>query len=549
MAKLVPRPFQREAVDALYSYWAHGGGNGLLVIPTGGGKSFILALICMELLERYPHMRIGIVTDVKELIAQNAAELIGVWQQAPVGIYSAGLGRRDLRSRILFMGIQSVHSKVELLGKFDLLLIDEAHMIPRKSDTMYGRFIASCREIYPKMRVVGLTATPYRLDSGRLDRGEGRLFDDVVYEAFVGDLILDGYLSPLIGIPTLAKINTEGLHRRDGDFIKSEMDERARIPSVVEMAVNEIVELGANRAGWLAFCTSIEHANEVRDQIRKHGFSCESVHSKTPGRDRIIRQYKARQIRCLTSVGVLTKGFNAPHIDLLAMLRPTLSTGLYVQMVGRAFRLAEGKSDALILDFAGNVSRHGPVDAVSPQRDGGGGPAPKDKDEVAEGEAALSAKECPDCKSLVPLHEQKCACGHEWPMAPARHEARALNVAILSSELAEQEWHEVTDVEFSQHNKFGMPPSLRVNYIVAGGQTYSKWVFFEGRGRARAEAETWWKRYGANHPVPNTVAEALTRKGELRGTTHVRLKPPEPGQKHPQIVSARLVPRQLEAAE
>ena len=549
MAKLIPRPFQREAVDALYSYWAHGGGNGLLVIPTGGGKSFILALICMELLARYPHMRIGIVTDVKELISQNASELIGVWQQAPVGIYSAGLGRRDLRSRILFMGIQSVHGKVDLLGSFDLLLIDEAHMIPRKADTMYGRFIARCREKTPDMRVVGLTATPYRLDSGRLDRGEGRLFDDVVYEAFVGDLIADGYLSPLFSKATLARINTEGLHRRDGDFIKSEMDERARIPSVVEMAVNEIIELGRDRAGWLAFCTSIEHANEVRDQIRKRGFSCESVTSETAGRDRIVRQYKARQIRCLTTVGVLTKGFNAPHIDLLAMLRPTLSTGLYVQMVGRAFRLAPGKANALILDFAGNVSRHGPVDAVSPQREGGGGPEPKEREEAPEAEAGVKAKECPDCQLLVPVHDPKCACGYEWPVAPARHEARALNVAILSSELAEPEWYPVVDIRYSRHEKFDAPPSLKVTYTVESGQVYAQWVCFEHATGAKTRAHEWWKRLGANHPVPETVANAEARKDELRKVTHIRVKLPSGGEKFPQIVGYRLAARELEAAE
>lgn len=549
MAKLIPRPFQRDAVDALYRYWANDGGNGLLVIPTGGGKSFVLALICMELLARYPRMRIGIVTDVKELIVQNAQELLGVWSAAPVGIYSAGVGRRDLRSQILFMGIQSVHGKVDLLGTFDLLLIDEAHMIPRKADTMYGRFIAACREKTPDMRVVGLTATPYRLDSGRLDRGDNRLFDDIVYEAFVGDLIADGYLSQLFSKATLARINTDGLHRRDGDFIKSEMDERARIPSVVEMAVNEIVELGEDRAGWLAFCTSIEHANEVRDQIRKHGFSCEAVHSKTPDRDRIIKAYKARKIRCLTSVGVLTKGFNAPHIDLLAMLRPTLSTGLYVQMVGRAFRLAPGKHNALILDFAGNVARHGPVDAVSPQRDGGGGPDNRERPEAAE-EAGVKAKECPDCQLLVPVHDPKCACGYEWPIAPARHEARALNVAILSSELAEPQWFPVNNIEYQRYEKLGLQTSLKVVFHCASGESYPKWVCFEHQNAARTRAHEWWRRMGGDAPIPDTVAEALARKGELREVAEIKVKLAAKKGEYPEIVSYRLKAREtVEAAE
>ncbi len=329
--KLTLRPYQAEAISAVHEFWRGEGGNPLVVLPTGAGKSLVIADLVRGLLDAFPQMRIGMVTHVKELIDQNAQELWRLWPGAPIGIYSAGLGRRDTRAQVLFMGIQSVHKKADVLGGFDLLLIDEAHLIPRNTTTMYGRFIGDCLDINPNMSVCGMTATPYRLDSGRLDRGKDRLFDKVVYEANVRDLIADGYLSNLISKATEARIDTSNVHIRAGEFKADELEAAAL--NIVESAVAEIIEWGTkeNRQGWLAFCTGVDHATQVRDLMRQNGISCESVTGETPkgDRDRIIQSYKARKIKCLTSVGVLTTGFNAPHVDLIALLRPTLSTGLF----------------------------------------------------------------------------------------------------------------------------------------------------------------------------------------------------------------------------
>ncbi len=172
------RPYQRESIDALYEHWQSGGGNGLIVIPTGGGKSLIIATLLREIMTTWPLMRVGMITHTKELISQNYAELLKVWPQAPAGIYSAGIGRRDTRHPILFCGVQSVWNKTDLIGRFDLLLIDEAHLISRSAGTMYGKFLAALKERQTDFRIVGLTATPYRLDSGRLDKGPDRLFQD-----------------------------------------------------------------------------------------------------------------------------------------------------------------------------------------------------------------------------------------------------------------------------------------------------------------------------------------------------------------------------------
>lgn len=535
---LTLRPYQREAVDALYGYWSEGGGNGLIVLPTGAGKSLVIATLCYELLLQYPTLRICVATHVKELIAQNMQELFRVWPGAPAGIYSAGLGRRDAHSRILFAGIQSIH-KIDV-GDIDLLMVDEAHLIPRNADTQYGRFIAACRARVPDMRLVGLTATPLRLDSGRLDKGKDRLFDDVIYDANVRDLIDGGYLSSLVGKATAAEIDTSDVHVRGGEFVAGELQAAASRPAVIVSAVREIIAAGRDRAGWLAFCTGVEHAGLVADEIRAHGVSCETITGDTPAaeRDSIIARYKARKIKCLTSVGVLTTGFNAPHVDLIAMLRPTLSTGLYVQMIGRGFRLAEGKENCLVLDFAGNIRRHGPVDAPTPKRDPGGGDVEKIKPND------VRAKVCPVCQAYAHPAVRRCAtCDYVWPEAEVLHAAEAEAVAVLSTEA--ERWIDVRSVVFSRHEKEGAPPSLRVEYR-AGIKTYREWLCFEHSGFPRDKAGMIWRRLDGVKPAPSTVEEALTRIGELSPITGIQVRAGGP---YPEVVSRRIGSKMAEAAE
>jgi hypothetical protein len=199
---LTLRPYQQAAITSIYGYFEKESGNPLVVIPTAGGKSLVMAAFIDGVLKAWPDQRVLVVTHVRELIAQNHAEMLGLWPEAPAGIYSAGLGRRDARARILFAGIQSIHDKATRIGHADLVLIDEAHLIPGRSNTMYRRFLNDLQAINPALKVIGLTATPFRLDSGMLHEGENALFTDIAYEVSVRDLIDQGYLSPLISKQT-----------------------------------------------------------------------------------------------------------------------------------------------------------------------------------------------------------------------------------------------------------------------------------------------------------------------------------------------------------
>ncbi|MBJ3778842.1 DEAD/DEAH box helicase [Acuticoccus mangrovi] len=509
---LTLRPYQHAAIDAIYGYFEDRKGNPLIVIPTAGGKSLVMASFIEGVLKAWPDQRILVVTHVRELIAQNHAELIGLWPDAPAGIYSAGLGRRDLGARVLFAGIQSIHKRAYDVQKCDLVLIDEAHLIPSSSNTMYRRFLDDLTRINPKLKVIGFTATPYRLDSGMLHEGKGALFTDIAFEVSVRELIDAGYLAPLTSKAAETRLSVAGVATRGGEFVAKDLQAAVDLPEMTDAAIDEVVALGRDQRSWLAFCAGVEHATHVAEAIRKRGFSAATIFGDTPKaeRDRIIASFKRGEIRALASMGVLTTGFNAPAVDLIAMLRPTKSTGLYVQMAGRGTRLAPGKSDCLVLDFAGNVARHGPIDAVKPKRPG-------------EGDGDAPVKECPDCQSLLPTAVRVCPdCGHAFPPTKVEIETQASTLEILTS--GKPQWLEVDRVSYRPHQKPNGLPSLRVDYQ-CGMIRHSEWVCFEHTGYARQKAIAWWQRRASGQQVPTSVADAFERAWQLIVPSEIAVRP------------------------
>src|SRR5215469_2187938 len=336
------RPYQREALDAIYEFFHENDGNPVVSLPTGTGKSLIVAKMLKESFEWWPDTRVLILTHVKELIQQDFMELLRLWPEAPAGIHSAGLNRRDVWSPIIFGGIQTLHNKAHELPRTDLVLIDEAHLVPRKSSTMYRKFLINLGKLNPHMKVVGLTATPFRLDSGMLTEGEDALFTDLVYEANVKDLVEAGFLAPPIGVANEASIDTTGVGIRGGEFIPGQLEAAALDPDTCDRIAAEIIRAGEDRQGWLIFACGIKHAKMLQEAIKRHGTTCEAAFGDTPSaeRSRIIEAFKRRDIRALATVGILTTGFNARHVDLIACARPTKSTGLWIQMVGRGLRLS-----------------------------------------------------------------------------------------------------------------------------------------------------------------------------------------------------------------
>lgn len=472
------RDYQQAAIDSIFNFWSTGKKRPLIVAPTGAGKSLIIAGFCKQILQEYPDIRIMVVTDSKELIEQNAAELKKHWLEASVGIYSAGVGKRQTDAKITFAGIQTIYKHMmEFYPAIDIVIIDEAHMIPRDGDTRYGEFIKAILLCNPKAAFIGLTATPYRLDSGMLHTGESALFDGISYSVDMLKLISAGYLVPVISKGGLKSIDLSKVHMVAGEYNQGELACAADDPALVEAAVEEIKRYGADRKSWLIFATGVDHARHISDLIP----GSEVVTGDTPKAERadLISRFRSGKLRCLVNIGVLTKGFNAPCLDLIALLTATKSTGKYVQMVGRGLRPCTGKTNCLLLDFGGNVLEHGPIDDVRPRRPKSGGGADQD----------APAKQCPQCQALIHARVRECPdCGYQYPEDMiCNHSQVAYSGAVLSSQ-EEPVWVPVTRVGYSRHSKDGSPDSVKVTYFAGAGKQYPVWVCLDHTGYAAKKA-------------------------------------------------------------
>lgn len=493
------RPYQEEAVASIYHYFSTESGNPLIALPTGTGKSFVIAEFLRRTFATWPSQRILILTHVKELLQQNLEELLGIWPTAPAGIYSAGLKRRDLAQAIIFCGIASVASKADLFGHVDLVIVDECHLISHKADTMYQRFLMDLQGINSHLKVIGLSATPYRLGLGHLM--EGGLFSDVCYDLTgmedFNKLVRDGWLAPLVTKRTYQGLDITGVHVRGGEFVANELQAAVDIAGVTDAACHEMIHYGKERKHWLVFATGIEHAQHVADCLDYYGIPAKAVHSecRNDERDTMISDFKSGKLRCLVNNNILTTGFNFPGIDLIGFLRPTNSAVLWIQALGRGTRPCAGKENCLVLDFAGNTRRLGPInDPVLPRRkgEGGGGQAP--------------VRVCEVCNSYNHAAARVCVeCGAEFPREH-RLATTAYTEEVMASSEPQIEPFPVDKVSYSVHEKPGRPPSLQVSYY-CGLRLFREWVCFEHLGYPKKKAHDWWQQRSAEVP-PETVKEA-----------------------------------------
>ena len=405
------REYQQRTIDQLYAWFDAGGkGNPCLVLPTGSGKSHIVAALCKDALQNWPETRVLMLTHVRELITQNAEKMRQHWPGAPMGIYSASIGRRELGEPITFAGIQSVRSKAKELGHIDLVIIDECHLVNHKDEGGYRSLLNELMAINPAMRIVGLSATPYRLGHG-LITDKPALFDALIEPISIEELIFKGYLSTLRSKVTKAKLDVTGVHKRGGEFIESELQAAVDTEDKNQAVVQEVMALAGDRKAWLFFCAGVQHAQHIAEALRQQGVAAACVTGDTPKkqRDEIITDFKAGKLQALTNANVLTTGFDYPDIDLVVMLRPTMSASLYVQMAGRGMRVKSHTDHCLVLDFAGVVATHGPITNVQPPKKGGDG----------NGEAPV--KSCENCDELVHISATVCpACGHPFPEREAK---------------------------------------------------------------------------------------------------------------------------------
>ena len=518
---MILRDYQQEAVEAPYTYYRSGkSGNILIVMPTASGKSHVIAGLIQSALKLDPNQRFVIATHVRELIAQDYQKLIAIWPNAPAGIYSAGLNKKDPWKSIVFGGIQSMYKKARQIGFRHLMIVDEAHLLNPQAEGMYMKFIQGLHEFNPRMKIIGLTATPFRLKGGHLLNGG--IFTDIAYEIPISRLITKGYLSPLISKSSIVQADMSGVRMTAGEYNLKQAEAALDKDDLTQAALDEVGRYAADRKCFLFFCAGVDHAHHVDAALKARGWSSGVVHCGTPKeeRDRLINNLKSGRIKALCNNAVLTTGTDIPAVDCIVLLRATASKGLYIQMLGRGMRLHPGKSNCLCLDFAGNVLQHGPVDAISTEY-------AKKQDSGKEGKALF--KICPECRNPVHVSIRECICGYQWPEPERKqHDAQASDAAILLAEI-KPEWHAVYEVAYSVHiSRTSNLPTMKVDYRNAWGLSVAKeYICAYHGGYAAAKAKRWLDlRMPPGYAIPDKPQQLVMDCRAQAHTPHrIKVKP------------------------
>ncbi|MBQ4890874.1 DEAD/DEAH box helicase [Shewanella sp. MMG014] len=353
------RDYQQDSVDAAIKHFKQSNDSAVLVLPTGAGKSIVIAELA-----RIARGNVLILTHVKELVAQNA-EKVGLLTQN-ASIYSAGLNQKKAVGKTVVASVQSAARAPEKFNQtFSLVIIDECHRVSNDENSQYWQLLNHLKKNNPQLKLLGLTATPYRLGlgwifrhhyHGKVGNTEKPIFEQCIFELPMRPLIKRGYLTaPKIFDGLSAQYDfSQVTPSETGEYPQKEVDDlldhQGRATTAI---IKQVVQLAEHRKGVLIFAATVRHAKEIMKLLDD---SAALITADTPHtvRDDIISRFKQQSLKYIVNVAVLTTGFDAPHVDLIAILRPTASVSLFQQMIGRGLRLAKDKEDCLVIDYAAN---------------------------------------------------------------------------------------------------------------------------------------------------------------------------------------------------
>ncbi len=542
MFTITPRDYQIECLNALWNYFLKHSGNPICALPQGTGKSVCIAMFNMKCIFTYPQTRILNVTHSKELIDQNFKKFMGMWTDAPAGVYSASLKRRDTFQNAIFAGVASIVRNLEKFGAFDLIVVDECHLFSDNEKSMYYKIFNHFIKLNPNLKVVGFTATPWRLGSGDIvNSSDKAIFTDICFdvtsmEAF-NRFIMEGYLMPLIPKDTKTKYDITDVGTTAGDYNQIQLDRAMNVDNLTIKALEECFDNGHNRNHWLLFTTSIDHAVKTADFLTQMGRPCKALHSKlktTEERDYIIEGFMAGEWE-VTNMGILTTGFDFPALDFIGFITATQSPIKWAQALGRGTRpdyakgydttVREGRLEAiqasekhncLVMDFGGNTGRLGPInDPVKPRKKGQKrGMAPVKKCPICDTQNHISATNCAGIK----LNGE--ACSHVFTFE-VKIQGTSSNKDLFKMELPRLEDYKVDTVIYQRHKKIGKPDAVKVNYYV-GLKRYFEYVCIEHGGYPTDKALAWWVERSLK-PCPKSTNELLEVIHTLQVPTHIRV--------------------------
>lgn len=394
------RPYQDECGIALMEDIGNKG-NPILQLPTGAGKSIIIADICRRCYEKWGGIKILVLTHRAKLVEQDAEKFNKLGLEP--NVYCAELRKKQI-GQFTLASILSVARKPELFADTNLVVVDEVQMINNENEGSYRKFLSQL----PKAKVVGLSATPYRLKGGCC-YGKDRLFNRLSYKIGFADLVKQGYLTPPINYDGNSEDKLDDVKITAGDFNLGDLNKHFN--NIVEKCCTDLVKRMKDRHYVLVFACSIVHAEAIAKCLNALGEQARVYHSElTLEQDKeIIKSFENKEFKYLVSIDKLGVGFDAPFVDGLGLMRPTMSRALAIQQLGRGSRLYEGKKDFLVADYAGNIRRHNllhpddydvPYEQIQkPKRRGGDAPH----------------KVCPNCQQICASRTTICDCGYKFP--------------------------------------------------------------------------------------------------------------------------------------
>lgn len=392
------------------------GKNVLLNLTTGCGKSVVIAGLIKKIKEEQPYSRCLMCVMNSILVEQNYEKLKN---DLDVGIYSAGLGKKELNKDITFATINSIYNKeINDIGYYDYLLIDECHNISDKNTGMYRELINKLTKINSNLKIIGLTATIFRSGSGLITKGENRLFDHVTYEYGYEQALNDGFVAPLRSKITINNDNLikdlASIKVSAGEYNLKELDFLMTNEERTQKAVAEALKYLSERNRCLWFCSSLKHTEMVIAELKKHNETCDFLigTDKKEKKDRIKKDFHNGVFRHLVSVNMITTGFDEPEIDALITLRPTKSPVLFMQALGRGTRMAANKKDCLFLDFAGWTAEFGSIFDIKTV-------AQYNKETKTVEELVVkklnNTRICPECREVIARNLKVCPhCNFEF---------------------------------------------------------------------------------------------------------------------------------------
>ena len=555
VAGITLRPYQQDALNAVLDAFQRQR-SVLLEAACGAGKTILFSSIIRHFAEKYPTMRSVILAHREQLVKQARDKLLKVW---PEGEDKVGMACKsacstvELEKPVVIASPQTLAARIGSMPPVQLAIVDEVHRLPpadRKSQ--YGGLMEALRGYYPEMRLLGVTATPYRLNHGyiygdKCRHPEQNWFSDLAYKVGIYDLQAQGFLVPLklyiADEPDLSDVGTSST----GDWNIDELAEAMSKSVHVNSAVEAVQRYASDRKHIVVFGVTIEHAEVLRDVFREAGYSTVAVHSKMPKaeRDAALYAFDRGDVQVVCNVGVLTEGWDCTSVDCMVMCRPTKSAALYCQMAGRGLRLHEGKTDCLMLDLSGNYAEHGRPEEprVKMGRESGEGDGswecpechfvnePKDRVCASCGyerpEPEPEMRDCPHCRFPFPANKLVCPhCGQVRSQRKAVELHEVKRDIDLLPKLVEIAFEPVVNADFVSRKGNAMI-EIRLLVSEGGGLPFqvNDYLDFDGTAGewSRCRAHQKWMRLASTNP-PRTLSEAKERISELNFPPRVLIK-------------------------